>query len=834
MKIKQVLAKKVARTLTAHSQLPNQLLLVASSSFPWTTRSLALSRTQFRFFSAQVPQPDKDNADTPTIDRHSAKQETLLPSSPKVASMPGPRKLKTKENSPKSFLSVWSNVELFVDQTMFIKQFYQEASEVISITFGRRWGKTVNMQMTELFFKQHADSEGNPIDSPYRYVFEQCLIRDHMDALEFGKVPTIYLSMGEFEPDDMQSLLEGLNLRMRKLYYEHEYLLKSKRLSFGEKRDIERMIENADPDHPNKTNVRASLQNLAEYLSRHFGRQAFILIDEYDSPIVHVQTRSSPDQLMMLQFMKNFYSGPMKFSNAVEKGYLTGVTPLAMSGIISGFNNIDGYSNFNEKYATYFGFTDDVVDGLCRTAIGKMNANAISPKVGVDGTLSPLTEDQKREQLADIVEITKDLLKKIHYLFNGFYTLKDGKLLQLYNPFSVYKCFKILQRDPQDSFQNVTKPLIDSACSPKWTGTSNAKIIEQFLGNSTVTDIIYKLLRGESVVMKLSYLAETERMDFKKITLGGVWGLMKGADTDIDVIFSYIVSFAYLTSLSLSNHSELTKEDKDNLEQKNKELAIQFQRKLLEEEPESSPPTAAPGAEGSAINEPTGEVLYVSAPTNVPLKSNAAALEDYYFLRIPNLEIWKTFYSDVLYCLTVTIDTDKVMALAMHFQDLFKTKFQSIEPTLKLIEADFKSLLEDAYKDSINRMAINQSERLHHAWFYQIVSKMRIKGQASFDYNLGDSPSGVLIESDKARSGRDKGHRPDVFLVSGEQAILLELKFNCNDRNVAVKQALERKATAFKTHPGVQRILFVGFTVHNLKEKFIVEIKTVVESRPDV
>ena len=85
-------------------------------------------------------------------------------------------------------------------------------------------------------------------------------------------------------------------------------------------------------------------------------------MDEYDSPIHAAYTEGYYKQL--IGFMRSFMGSAFKDNSHLCKGVITGILRVSKEGMFSGLNNIDVYSLLSDKYAQYFGFTQEEVDVL--------------------------------------------------------------------------------------------------------------------------------------------------------------------------------------------------------------------------------------------------------------------------------------------------------------------------------------------------------------------------------------------------------------------------------------------------------------------------------------
>lgn len=99
------------------------------------------------------------------------------------------------------------------------------------------------------------------------------------------------------------------------------------------------------------------LSNLITEAKRQTGRQAVVLIDEYDAPLLDVMHENG--QLPELrQVMRNFYS-PLKLNEPnLRFVFITGITKFSQLSIFSELNNITDIS-MREEYAAVCGITHE-------------------------------------------------------------------------------------------------------------------------------------------------------------------------------------------------------------------------------------------------------------------------------------------------------------------------------------------------------------------------------------------------------------------------------------------------------------------------------------------
>ena len=122
----------------------------------------------------------------------------------------------------------------------------------------------------------------------------------------------------------------------------------------GKLSDYEKIYGKSDPD---KTKLNQRLESLIVNAYTQTGRQAVVLIDEYDAPLLDVVHED--EQLPQLrQVMRNFYS-PLKACDPYLRFvFLTGITKFSQMSIFSELNNLKNISMMPE-YAGICGITFD-------------------------------------------------------------------------------------------------------------------------------------------------------------------------------------------------------------------------------------------------------------------------------------------------------------------------------------------------------------------------------------------------------------------------------------------------------------------------------------------
>lgn len=97
-------------------------------------------------------------------------------------------------------------------------------------------------------------------------------------------------------------------------------------------------------------------------LAIHYSQKTIIIIDEYDTPIQQGHLYNYYDEIVL--FVRNLLSSALKDNEHLEFGILTGILRIAKESLFSGLNNLVVNTILDDKYAAYFGFTENDVEEI--------------------------------------------------------------------------------------------------------------------------------------------------------------------------------------------------------------------------------------------------------------------------------------------------------------------------------------------------------------------------------------------------------------------------------------------------------------------------------------
>lgn len=248
----------------------------------------------------------------------------------------------------------------------------------------------------------------------------------------------IFLTFKDAHQSTWQDMYASLCFTLRNEFLRHIELTTSARLSDYDKKYLKSILD----DEATIIDYQFALGKLSAMLSKHYGRNVIVIIDEYDTPIQQGHIFGYYDEV--IGFMRNLLSAVLKDNPSLELGILTGILRIAKESLFSGLNNLVVNTILDDEYSQYFGFTEEEV-------------SAMAQYYGVS-----------------------DRLGEIKEWYDGYMFGRTG----IYNPWSVINYF-------------------NNKCVPKafWSRTSGNEIIGELFNSADTTfaDNLLRLLQGSTV-----------------------------------------------------------------------------------------------------------------------------------------------------------------------------------------------------------------------------------------------------------------------------------------------------------------------------------------------
>ena len=334
---------------------------------------------------------------------------------------------------------------LYIDKTEYIYRMTHTDGTYFFLSRPRRFGKSLLVSTFQSYF------EGK------KELFEGLAI-EKLEK-EWNEFPVLHFS-----------LAGGKHMEKEQLDRFLLYILKENEDRFGV------VCDSPDP------NVR--LLNLIKTVTAKTGKQAVVLIDEYDAPLLDVAHEK--EKLDVLRnTMRNFYSPLKDCEPLLRFVFMTGITKFSQLSIFSELNNITNVS-MDEPYAGICGITKEELLTQMSDDI-----DALAAKLGI-------TFEQTVDKLKDN--------------YDGYHFTWPSP--DVFNPFSLLNCFAKQKLDSYWFGSGTPTYLINMMrnfdCLPSDIGTQMEAGKDDFdAPTETMTNIMPLLYQSGYVTIK-DYDEETE------------------------------------------------------------------------------------------------------------------------------------------------------------------------------------------------------------------------------------------------------------------------------------------------------------------------------------
>ena len=258
-----------------------------------------------------------------------------------------------------NFDKIIENNYFYIDKTHFIKEWWESGDDVTLITRPRRFGKTLNMSMLEVFFSIKYANRGE--------LFEGLSIwKEETYRNLQGTYPVISVSFAGVKENTYSTTEQRIYEILQNIYMQFAFLKESDVLLEAEKKEFERILT-GDMDRINAT---SALHQLSKYLYHYYGKKAIILLDEYDTPMQEAYVNGFWDELV--GFTRSLFNITFKTNPYLERAVMTGITRVSKESIFSDLNHLKVVTTTSDEYATAFGFTEEeVFQELDRCGLGE-------------------------------------------------------------------------------------------------------------------------------------------------------------------------------------------------------------------------------------------------------------------------------------------------------------------------------------------------------------------------------------------------------------------------------------------------------------------------------
>ena len=235
----------------------------------------------------------------------------------------------------------------YIDKTMFIKEWWENQDDVTLITRPRRFGKTLNMDMLKCFFSNEYKDRGD--------LFEGLDIWKEEKYREIqGTYPIIFLSFAKIKQNTYKDAIAGIKRIICDEIQKYIFLKDWDGLAVEENNNLKNITYAMD-DVP----AQEAIASLSNYLSRYYGKNVIILLDEYDTPMQEAYVNGYWEELV--SFTRSFFNATFKSNLYLERAVITGITRVSKESIFSDLNNLKVITVESDEYSDTFGFSEEEV-----------------------------------------------------------------------------------------------------------------------------------------------------------------------------------------------------------------------------------------------------------------------------------------------------------------------------------------------------------------------------------------------------------------------------------------------------------------------------------------
>lgn len=240
----------------------------------------------------------------------------------------------------------------FVDKTLYIKELIDSAYHVLLMPRPRRFGKSLNLSMLKYYF-DYREKDTQALFEPFKIWQE-----DEFYKQEQAHRPVIHFSLKSGKATSFEKSQEAIYSIISTIYTDFNWLLETDVLQKGEAAQFQNvMTGNASP-----VTYEHAIKDLTKYLHRHSGKEALVLLDEYDAAIHAGFYHGFYDKIIAL--MKSILGSTFKDNSYLYKGVITGILRIPKESIFSDINNLGVFTVLSTPFSDKFGFTEAEVKEL--------------------------------------------------------------------------------------------------------------------------------------------------------------------------------------------------------------------------------------------------------------------------------------------------------------------------------------------------------------------------------------------------------------------------------------------------------------------------------------
>ena len=279
-----------------------------------------------------------------------------------------------------TFAEVREKNRYYVDKTPYLKQVFSEdeavgenslidGTTVLLLTRPRRFGKTMLMNMFESFLNINYEKPGDTSIQDKFFKGTKILEDKKFCKKYMGQFPVISITLKDVLGDSYEDAYFQLAGIVADKVNEYGFLKDSPTLNDDDK-DTFSKLSNKDflikSSAQTRYYITKAIASLSLMLYKHFNKQVYIFIDEYDVPLAKAHAKGFHEKMVNLMssflgFLKDPQKDPLKKTSIISKVVLTGCLKVAKNSIFTGVNNlyVNTVADQETEYTGIIGFTKD-------------------------------------------------------------------------------------------------------------------------------------------------------------------------------------------------------------------------------------------------------------------------------------------------------------------------------------------------------------------------------------------------------------------------------------------------------------------------------------------
>jgi len=220
------------------------------------------------------------------------------------------------------------------------------------------YGKTFSLNLLKYFLSNNLTNNNIFFESKKGFNSSITSLKNF-----YSNYKVIKLNLSELESASYESNLDLLREQILSNYDQILPLVNENSFSDIERQQFSQLIEKLNNSNCNKEILLNSVKNLSKYLFRLTGKHCFLLVDDYDAPLINASKYDYYEK--MLNFLKEFFAVSVKSNEYLYKTIITSTTPTEINTIFANYKNLYIHStDKDDKYEENLGISEEEINNI--------------------------------------------------------------------------------------------------------------------------------------------------------------------------------------------------------------------------------------------------------------------------------------------------------------------------------------------------------------------------------------------------------------------------------------------------------------------------------------